>query len=489
MNGENPARHESGTAASRRRLLALLGVSGAAAAGSQLIGGARAAAADGDPLILGQNSDATSMTSLHADVATTSFAVTNEHAPEPGVGAFAISASSTYGVGIHGYSESGTAVAGRVSSGEAAYFHSDTGSAIHAEGAVGIDGARDGHLLTVHNMSTADGGGIAARSNGESTGSSAVFGDAQGPGIGVWGRATSGDGLQGYSESGNGIWASAVSGTGAHFESESGTALEVRHGPTDMSRTSDDPTLTVNNHGAGRAIEGISDTGIGVIGRRTSAEAGDESATGVFGEAENGTGVFGRATNGVAVQAQCANGHGVIAFAGIPENGPSDEINGVVGFGFQGYGVMGQTEQPGKAGVIGEAVRCIERGPCEDPAAGIGVLGRSEAGAGVRGESTSGPGVEAVSADGPALRVTGPAAFSTAGAGQIPQGASSATVAESNVTADSHISVTLTSDPGARSVRWVQRDPGTGFTVHLTSLPAKLRPLTDFTYLITEPTG
>jgi hypothetical protein len=60
-------------------------------------------------------------------------------------------------------------------------------------------------------------------------------------------------------------------------------------------------------------------------------------------------------------------------------------------------------------------------------------------------------------------------------------------VANEAVTGDSHISVTLVSDPGSRSVHWIERNAGSGFTVRMTSAPVNKRPETSFTYLITEP--
>ena len=96
-------------------------------------------------------------------------------------------------------------------------------------------------------------------------------------------------------------------------------------------------------------------------------------------------------------------------------------------------------------------------------------------------------GVEARSDTGMALKVGGPAGFATAGAGIVPAGAAAVFVDAPAVTADSHITVTPSSDPGQRSVRWVERDPGNGFTVHMSGAPPKQRAQTAFTYLVVEP--
>jgi hypothetical protein len=36
-------------------------------------------------------------------------------------------------------------------------------------------------------------------------------------------------------------------------------------------------------------------------------------------------------------------------------------------------------------------------------------------------------------------------------------------------------------------VRWVERSPGSGFTVYLTPAPKKSRPETKLTYMVAEP--
>jgi hypothetical protein len=141
---------------------------------------------------------------------------------------------------------------------------------------------------------------------------------------------------------------------------------------------------------------------------------------------------------------------------------------------------------------------------------GAGVQGSSDSGDGVQGLSGSGDGVEGFSsfgigvfgfssiavgvlAEGPtALRVLGNADFSTAGSGTIPANQDSVFVGAPFVTALSHVTVTLTGDPGQASsqpgfkpvVVWVERQPGTGFVVHM-SRPVRVD--TPFTYVVVEP--
>jgi len=141
-----------------------------------------------------------------------------------------------------------------------------------------------------------------------------------------------------------------------------------------------------------------------------------------------------------------------------------------------------------------------------DTSTGIGVHGKSESGAGVNGMCGDGPGVvgeapgghPGVRAEsrahvapygldgGLALEVLGKASFSTSSAGTVPRGARMARVANAAVTAASHITVTLTGNPGFARFDWVERQPGVGFVVHLAGLSRSEIP---FTYLIVEPRG
>lgn len=124
---------------------------------------------------------------------------------------------------------------------------------------------------------------------------------------------------------------------------------------------------------------------------------------------------------------------------------------------------------------------------------GVGVHGQAGVGIGVLGICMdAGIAVEARSNTpaGAALRVRGKAQFSTGGSGVVPEGQSSVFVEDVDVTEESHVSVTLVSDPGTRSVSWVERDPNAGgFTIHMSQAPPGRRTETAFTYLITEPLG
>lgn len=195
-------------------------------------------------------------------------------------------------------------------------------------------------------------------------------------------------------------------------------------------------------------------TAIGVAGR-------SDSGMGVWGESMTSVGVAGRSDSGPAVE-------GVSGGVGV--RGTSGSGFGVAGASDSGTGVAAHSNT------------------------GIGVEARGSSGVGVHGDTFDGIGVRAQCLGaavpghptGPelALDVIGKARFSTAGSGSVPAWAAAAPVLNPAVTAASHITVTFTEDPGRALVSWVQRVPGIGFRVHLSS---RLHREAHFTYLIVEP--
>lgn len=183
----------------------------------------------------------------------------------------------------------------------------------------------------------------------------------------------------------------------------------------------------------------------------------------------------------------------------------------VVNDGAGGGGLEGLS-RAGGIGIEGQVIPTEEELEFEDQKNGYGVRGISSSstetygdgpGVGVQGSAGTGTGVMGTcgaagiavearsdSPEGTALRVRGKARLSTGGSGVVPMGQSSVFVEDVDVTEESHISVTLVSDPGTRIVSWVERDPTAGgFTVHMSSAPPGRRAETEFTYLITEPLG
>ena len=217
----------------------------------------------------------------------------------------------------------------------------------------------------------------------------------------------------------------------------------------DITSNNSDPAIHGINTSVGPAIMGENTYGGGpgaVVGHSVGLPPG------VRGDSDHGFGLEGKGLlGGVHGMADGSNREAVRGYApkGKGVVGISDDLIGVSGFGPTGVQGLG-------------------------PDVGVHGIGRT----GVKAEHSD------VHSDGVALEVVGKARFSTAGAGTVPGGTASATVANSAVTADSHITVTLTGDPGRAQLRWVQRQPGTGFVVHLNR---KTKTVTSFTFLIVEP--
>jgi hypothetical protein len=246
----------------------------------------------------------------------------------------------------------------------------------------------------------------------------------------------------------------------------------------------DETTHAVSARGYGTGVGGYT-TGdgphsFGVFGASVipgppgEPDLGWGPAPGVAGASGTGPGVIGDSESGPGVKGHCSSNQ---AFGVVGES-PGGGVHGVA-LG-KAWGVLGESwsrgvEGRGYHGVIGEGY--------SGEGGAAGVLGTAPGDApGVRAASQL-PGMETPDG-GLALDVVGKARFSTAGAGIVRARANAATIENPAVTADSHITVTFTGDPGAASVAWVERQPGTGFIARLSSRPRWDVP---FTYLIVEP--
>ena len=193
--------------------------------------------------------------------------------------------------------------------------------------------------------------------------------------------------------------------------------------------------------------------------------------------------------NGVANFSATEDGHAFFFANEHPERGGCIFADGRGKPVIEGFGVPSASfPDSGEPGTGVAGVAALEPGG-EGLGPGVGVSGMSGTGTGVDGVSNTGIGVHARTntSEGIALAVSGRSRFGTAGSAVIPAGQSSVFVENQAVTGDSHISVTLVSDPGRRELGWVERSPGSGFTVHLTDAPPPRRPETSLTYLIIEP--
>jgi hypothetical protein len=228
-------------------------------------------------------------------------------------------------------------------------------------------------------------------------------------------------------------------------------------------------------------------SGVGTLAIHAIGGPGRDAIAGWGGNSPNqnsgGLGVYGQG----GTSASGEQGIGVLG-NGNPASGDKG-----------GDGVRGSTVSATRAGVFGfnfgtgAGVRGYGAVAGPLPTGnGIGVEGKSgSSGIGVLAENT-GAGV--------GLAVKGRAGFSACGSDTIAAGQASKTVNNAAATAASHITVTLTEDPGSTNtnppgqggarapspvaqVHWVQRQAGS-FTVHLTQGVVNA---TDFTYLIVEP--
>ena len=215
--------------------------------------------------------------------------------------------------------------------------------------------------------------------------------------------------------------------------------------------------------------------GLGIVAHTSGSKPAIEGAN-----CAGGDGVFGVSSTPDPDGVGKGEGVGVAGFSGsgIGVQGSSQSGPGVFGGSQSGPGVMGSSKAEGGGGTGVEGFSD----------SGDGVAGHSDSGRGVFGHSDHGTGVVARVDDrdsGLALEVEGKARFFTCGAYTLPRGDNSVFVDNPAVTDVSHITVTLTGNPGLRELRWVERMPGSGFRVHLT--PDRPKPATGFTYLIVEP--
>ena len=481
---------DSGKERSRRGLLALVAAGGAAALAAVL---SREDGAEADHGTLNASS-ATGAPAIHGDNTDGGAGVEGTSAGGPGV----LGHSQT-GDGVHGISDGDVGVRGESTSNIGVHGHSQTHFGVQGEsdGSAGVRGGGQNGPGVRGDSQTGPGGSFESQSangveghsengagvRGHSDSGDGVFGETLGgpfafgvqgasslPGesgfgvgssIGVIGQTGSGVGVAGFSNavsptpgsplgSGTGVLGGSGTGTGVLGRSGSGTGVEG------FTETGFVAILGVNNSDGGDAVRGLS--------QNPAAPPGDTPANG------SGIGVHGLSGSGLGVMGESGGGPGVFGLGGAA---------GVQGESNSGPGVLGRAgNSEDSAGVRGEAVGCVQKGPC-GPGFGVGVHGRSEAGTGVRAEVLDPAGL--------ALDVVGRARFSTAGAGTIPRNQNSAFVANPAVTTNSHIMVTLAGNPGNRQLHWVERNPGAGFKVILAQLAPGPRPATPFTYLIVEP--
>jgi hypothetical protein len=243
--------------------------------------------------------------------------------------------------------------------------------------------------------------------------------------------------------------------------------------------------LNVHNPNGGVAFGASSSSGIGASFSSESGQALVASGPSQFS-----------ASSGFAVSVDNPDGGGIQIHSGPAEDDPSIKANRFsTVLGDPAPAIVGVSSLPGSwsdgpnIGVLGGSG--TGEGLHGHSTSGVGVGASCDSGVGMQGYSATGIGGWFLTEDvggGIALRVSGIAEFDHVGSAEVPAGQNSVFVDNPTVKESSHITVTLISDPGGRSLRWVEKSPGSGFWVHLTGAGPKNRPPTGLTYQITEPT-
>jgi hypothetical protein len=219
-------------APSRRAVLAgALGGLGAWAA-STIARRSSVRAADGDPVVLGQNNTATLVTSIERTNVGQGFQATANSGialmgqSQSSVGVYGVSTSLT---GAYGTSDSGYGVNGSSNSGIGVAGTSDTNFGVYGEssshmGVYGWSGATN--LPASLGWSAANSTGVYGWSTPDGSGTE----PAGKPKTGVYGQATqdsSSRGVWGRANAGRGVFGQATAGVGLYGEATSGVALQA----------------------------------------------------------------------------------------------------------------------------------------------------------------------------------------------------------------------------------------------------------------------
>lgn len=386
---------------------------------------------------------------------------------------FGVKGTSSSGDGVSGHSGTGDGVSGRSSgTGAGVIGQSHAGSGVSGIGKVGTgvlgqsaeaDGVVGKSSLKSGVKGETDTGfgilGLAAEDAG-----TAVQGEHQTDGVGVYGLSHGGNGVEGFTENyedgatGSGVFGRATpqgygvygygqaEATGVFGFSETGIGVwgQVRSDVESAVYGINEVGIGVKGVSQGEGnqpfeegktpaigVQGKGQIGVQGLGRRSGDE---QNGLGVHGQSGNNTGVFGESESHHGIEGRTYGDFG----AGVQGEGPRTGVAGISTAGHGGNGVVGRATGGLSAGVIGEAtgdgpnygvkgqgyvgVYGESRAPAADPnigpSAGVygqgdnltpGVVGRGKSkAAGVGGVSESGAGVYAYSFDGNSLFARSP---------------------------------------------------------------------------------
>jgi hypothetical protein len=250
-------------------------------------------------------------------------------------------------------------------------------------------------------------------------------------------------------------------------------------GNTDVVNTAGGIGLAGEALGSGIGVFAGSDSGDGVRAGSNSGNAItaiSKQGVGVYGHSLGHWGVFAQSDTDTALQAESAGGVGIVGVG--KATGIYGQHGSTNGFASTSDGVRGFTDDPQNAGVRGENANGGNglSGSTKSGASGrAAVDGTNDgAGPGVRGAGGTGVLAEAKGSGAVALRVNGPAMFSTAGTLTIGAGASKATKTGVALTSASLALATLQeTDAGAYVMAAVPDVAASSFTVHLNKAATK----------------
>jgi hypothetical protein len=280
-------------------------------------------------------------------------------------------ATSTYGIGVRGQTNSGNGVYGQSNSsgfGVQGYSVGNSGGYFTGGGPYGLQASS-----TVTNgvgiLGTGGPGGSAVGVHGQSNNGYGVYGTSN-TSIGMFGQSNNSYGVYGQSSANHGIYGiTTANGFSGVIGIANGGPQASGVWGTSSSGVGVGAQSTTGNGVYGTTAAGASNNA-GVVGESTGTDG-----NGVLGFADTGTnawGVWGQSGPGVGVSGQSASGYG-------------GYFTSTVGTGVRGAGgmngVQGNSTSSGASGVYGE-----------NTSGGYGVAGRSNSasGVGVYGQGTGG---------------------------------------------------------------------------------------------------
>jgi hypothetical protein len=424
---------------------------GAAAAGTGLVttivaGTTPAHAANGDPLLLGGDNDATDATTL-----TGPFVVVQTDAASSGSVTIGASANNSaldidplvpyhLNDSIIGLTASARGNSAIVATGNDAVY--EAGGNTYYDPGTAITATNSGSGTTIN-----------ASITNENNSSPVININNQGSGLSISAVSEGGPGILSFGAGGNGV-EGETEHTGAAgvygFDSSKGGGFGVQGGSLGGTGVSGSGSIGVQGVSDGFGVYGKSTSGVGVHG--TTASSSKNALEGVATNSSGGNGVFGSSVAGTGVYGQASGaGHSAVVGSDVSAAGGF----GVHGISVAGSGVYGSTTANGRYGVLGADTS-------------------SSGGYGISGTSTKGTAVSAASASGTALAVTGVAKFSRSGrvtiAGTAAAPKTSIVVSGVVLTATSLVLPAIQGYIAGIGVAGVVPNvPGSSFTIYLTA--------------------